>query len=137
MSKSAPVGCAWLLDDDRTLAKKIKSAVTDSGREIAFDPEGKPGVSNLLTIQSALTGRDLDVIVAGYEGRGYGDLKGDTAEIVIDAVRPIRERTAELLDDPAELRRLMGVGARKARATAAGTLSDVYERVGFVPLDQD
>lgn len=137
MSKSAPSGCVWLLDDDAVLARKIKSAVTDSEREIAFDEERKPGVSNLLTIQSALTGRSTDEIVTSYEGRGYGDLKSDTAEIVIDAVRPIRQRTNELLTDPGELRRLMTEGALKARTTAAQTLADVYERVGFVPIDRD
>ncbi|MDP1877577.1 MAG: tryptophan--tRNA ligase [Actinomycetota bacterium] len=135
MSKSSPGGCAWLLDDDKALAKKIKSAVTDSERDIVFDPERKPGVSNLLTIQHALTGASIDALVTGYAGRGYGDLKSDTAEIVVDAVRPIRERTFELLADPAELARTMAVGSRKARETAAGTLSAVYQRVGFVPLD--
>lgn len=136
MSKSSPTGCVWLLDDDKTLTKKIKSAVTDSEREIVFDPERKPGVSNLLTIQHALTGRAMDAIVAGYEGRGYGDLKGETAEIVVEAVRPIRERANELMADPAELRRLMSIGAHKARQTARGTLVDVYQRIGFVPLDE-
>lgn len=135
MSKSSPAGCAWLLDDDKVLARKIRSAVTDSERDIAFDPERKPGVSNLLTIQHALTGASIDSLVAGYAGRGYGDLKSDTAEIVVDAVRPIRERTFELLADPAELARTMAVGSRKARDTAAGTLAAVYERVGFVPLE--
>jgi len=135
MSKSAPTGCVWLLDDDKTLTKKIKSAVTDSERDIIFDPERKPGVSNLLTIQHALTGRSIDDLVASYSGRGYGDLKGDTAEIVVETVRPIRERVNELLADPAELRRLMTIGAHKARAVARQTLADVYERVGFVPLD--
>jgi tryptophanyl-tRNA synthetase len=77
----------------------------------------------------------MDDIVAGYEGRGYGDLKGETAEIVVEAVRPIRERANDLMADPAELRRLMSVGAKKARETARGTLADVYQRVGFVPLD--
>ena len=137
MSKSTPGGCVGLLDDDSVLAKKIKSAVTDSDRDIRFDEERKPGVSNLLTIQSAFTGLAIGEIVAGYEGKGYGDLKSDTADIVVDAVRPIRERTRALLDDPTELRRLMTVGAHKARAVAAGTLDDVYDRVGFVPLDRD
>ena len=137
MSKSAPSGCVWLLDDDKTITKKIKSAVTDSDRDIVFDTERKPGVSNLLTIQHALTGRSVDDLVAGYAGRGYGDLKGDTAEIVVDAVRPIRERVNELLADPAELRRLMTIGAHKARAVASATLDDVYQRVGFVPMDRD
>ena len=137
MSKSSPTGCVFILDDDRTITKKIKSAVTDSERDILFDPERKPGVSNLLTIQQALTGTPVDDLVAGYQGRGYGDLKGDTADIVVDVVRPIRERVSELMADPAELRRLMTVGAHKARETAAATLDDVYQRVGFVPLDRE
>ena len=135
MSKSSPAGCAFLLDDDKTLAKKVKSAVTDSEREVRYDMDAKPGVSNLLTIQSAITGRGMDVIVADYAGRGYGDLKADTAEIVVDFVRPIRERVDELMGDPAELRRLMTIGAHKARATASDTLDAVYQAVGFVPID--
>jgi tryptophanyl-tRNA synthetase len=94
-------------------------------------------VSNLLTIQSALTARPIDDLVNAYAGRGYGDLKGDTAEIVIEAVRPLRERVEELLGDPGELRRLMALGASKARATAVVTLDVVYDRVGFVALDRD
>jgi len=136
MSKSSPSGCAFLLDEDAPLAKKFKSAVTDSGREIVFDAENKPGVSNLLTIQSALTGRALDVIVAGYEGKGYGDLKTDTATIVLDFIGPIRARVNELMSDQDHLRHLMGVGARKAGATARETLAKVYDRVGFVAIDQ-
>lgn len=135
MSKSVPAGCVFLLDDDAVIAKKVKSAVTDSEREIRFDPQAKPGVSNLLSIQQALTGRSMPELEASYEGRGYGDLKGDTAEIVVDAVRPIRERVNALMADPAELRRLMMVGAHRARATAADTLDAVYDRVGFVPMD--
>jgi tryptophanyl-tRNA synthetase len=137
MSKSSPSGCAFLLDDDKVLAKKIKSAVTDSEREIVFDQERKPGVSNLLTIQHALTGEAIDALVAAYDGKGYGDLKGDTAELVVETVRPIRQRVEEYLQDPAELRRLMSIGAHKARATAGHTLDDVYQRVGFVPLDRE
>jgi tryptophanyl-tRNA synthetase len=137
MSKSSPAGCVFILDDDKTITKKIKSAVTDSERDIVFDPERKPGVSNLLTIQHALTGSSIEDLVAGYAGKGYGDLKGDTAELVVQSIRPFRERVTELMGDPAELRRLMAVGARKARATAAATLDDVYQRVGFVPLDHE
>lgn len=137
MSKSSPAGCAFLLDDDRTLAKKIRSAVTDSDRVIRFDPETKAGVSNLLTIQHALTDVPVDTLVAGYDGRGYGDLKADTAEIVIETVRPIRTRVAELMADQAELRRLMTVGASRARAAAAVTVERVYDAVGFVPLGVD
>ena len=137
MSKSAPVGCAFLLDDDATIAKKIKTAVTDSGREIAFDPANKPGVSNLLTMQQALTGMPMDELVASYTGRGYGDLKRETAEIVVEFIRPIRTRVSELMDDPAELQSLMAVGAHKAKITARQTLTAVYEAVGFVPLPAD
>jgi len=134
MSKSSPAGCVFLLDDDKTIIKKIKTAVTDSDRDITFDPERKAGVSNLLTMQQALTGRAMSDLVEDYADRGYGDLKSDTAEIVVEFVRPIRERVTELMGDPAELNRLMGVGAQKARHTAAQTLADVYQRVGFVPL---
>jgi len=135
MSKSVPAGCVFLLDDDAVITKKLKSAVTDSEREIRYDPAAKPGVSNLLSIQQALTGRSIAELETSYGGRGYGDLKGETAEIVVDVVRPIRERVNELLADTTELRRLMTIGAHRARATAAGTLDAVYERVGFVPMD--
>ncbi len=134
MSKSSAPGCVFLLDDDKALTKKIKSAVTDSEREIRFDPENKAGVSNLLTIQQALTGKSIDLLVQEYDGRGYGDLKGDTAEIVVDFVRPIRDVVNELMADPAELQRLMAIGAHKARATARKTLGDVYDAIGFVSL---
>jgi tryptophanyl-tRNA synthetase len=105
MSKSAATvaGLINLLDDPKVSAKKIRSAVTDSEREIRFDPETKPGVSNLLSIQSAVTGTPVDELVAGYAGRGYGDLKAETADAVISYVVPIQQRVAELLADPAEL----------------------------------
>ena len=134
MSKSSPTGCAFLLDGDAVLAKKFKSAVTDSEREIRYDAESKPGVSNLLVIQQALTGRSIAELEASYEGRGYGDLKTETAQIVIEALAPIRERVTELLDDPAELNRLMAIGAHKARASARHTLAAVYDAIGFVGL---
>ncbi|MFM8896539.1 MAG: tryptophan--tRNA ligase, partial [Actinomycetales bacterium] len=123
-----------LLDDDATIAKKIKTAVTDSGREVSFDPVGKPGVSNLLTMQQALTGTSMDDLVTGYQGRGYGDLKRETAEVVVEFVRPIRSRVQELMDDQGELQSLMATGAHKARITARQTLEAVYEAVGFVEL---
>jgi tryptophanyl-tRNA synthetase len=134
MSKSSPAGCAFLLDDDSTIAKKLKTAVTDSGREIAFDPIGKPGVSNLLSIQQALTGTSIDALVDGYAGRGYGDLKKDTAELLVEFIRPIRARVAEMMDDPAELQTQMSIGAHKARTTARHTLAAVYDAIGFVTL---
>ena len=113
MSKSAATeaGLISLLDDPKVSAKKIRSAVTDSEREIRFDPDAKPGVSNLLTIQSAVTGTDVDKLVEGYAGRGYGDLKKDTAEAVVEFVTPIKARVDELLADPAELEAVLAAGA--------------------------
>jgi tryptophanyl-tRNA synthetase len=135
MSKSAssPAGIIELLEDPARSAKKIKSAVTDTGREIVYDAEAKPGVSNLLTIYSALTGRTIEDLVAAYAGKGYGDLKKDLAEVVVEFVRPVQERTRQFLDDPAQLDKLLSVGAAKAGAVAAETLRTVYERVGFLP----
>jgi tryptophanyl-tRNA synthetase len=135
MSKSAssPAGIVELLDDPKAAAKKIRSAVTDSGREIRFDENEKPGVSNLLTIYAALTGRTIGDLVADYDGRGYGDLKKDLAGVVEDFVGPFRERTFELLDDPAELDAVLAEGAERAGGVAAQTLAQVYDRIGFVP----
>jgi tryptophanyl-tRNA synthetase len=134
MSKSAssPAGIVEMLDEPRVSAKKIRSAVTDSGTEIRFDEDKKPGISNLLTIYSALTGRTIDDLEAAYDGRGYGDLKKDLAEVVVDFVTPFRDRTLELLDDKAQLDAMLRRGAEKAAAVAERTLADVYERVGFV-----
>jgi tryptophanyl-tRNA synthetase len=131
-SASAPAGIVEMLDDPAVSAKKIRSAVTDSGSEVRFDPEQKPGVSNLLTIFSALTGRSLDDLVAAYDGRGYGDLKKDLAEVVVDVVRPFRDRATELLDDRTALDAILRSGAERAAAVAERTLADVYDRVGFV-----
>lgn len=131
MSKSSPGGCVFLLDDDKTMLKKIKSAVTDSDRDIVFDEAKKPGVSNLLTLQSAITGTSIANLVTQYEGKGYGDLKTDTAEIVHGTLAPIRDRVQELLKDRGELLRLIDLGGEKARAAAAPTIDLVYERVGF------
>jgi len=134
MSKSAssPNGIVELLDDPARSAKKIRSAVTDTGREVTFDPESKPGVSNLLTIYSGLSGRSVPDLVYAYEGKGYGDLKKDLSSVVADFVRPIQERTKGYLDDPAQLDKLLGIGAEKARSVAAVTLRNVYDKVGFL-----
>jgi tryptophanyl-tRNA synthetase len=132
-SSSSPAGIIDLLEEPARSAKKIRSAVTDTGREIVFDAEGKPGISNLLTIYSALSGRGIDELVAAYDGKGYGDLKKDLAEVVRDFVTPIQERTRGYLDDPAQLDKLLAHGAEKARAVASATLKTVYERVGFFP----
>jgi tryptophanyl-tRNA synthetase len=134
MSKSLPpAGCVLLLDDPKVTAKKIRSAVTDTGREVVADPEGKPGVTNLLTIHSALSGRGIGELEEHFAGRGYGDLKKELAEVVAEFVTPVRRRTQELLDDPAELQRTLTQGAARAREVAARTVADVYDKVGFLP----
>jgi tryptophanyl-tRNA synthetase len=134
MSKSASsaAGLVDLLEDPARAAKKIRSAVTDTGREIIFDPVAKPGVSNLLTIYSALTGRQIADLVAAYDGKGYGDLKKDLADVLTEFMRPIQQRTAVYLDDPAQLDKLLRIGAEKARAVATRTLKTVYDRIGFL-----
>ena len=134
MSKSAssPAGIVEMLDDPKASAKKVRSAVTDSDTEIRFDPEAKPGVSNLLTIYSALTGTGVGDLVDQYAGKGYGDLKKDLADVVVEFVTPFRERTLELLDDQTHLTAVLKAGAEQAGAVAEATLRDVYQRVGFV-----
>jgi tryptophanyl-tRNA synthetase len=135
MSKSASQGAGMinLLDEPRLTRKRIMSAVTDSEREIRFDPEAKPGVSNLLTILATLTEGTPSTLAAQYEGKGYGDLKKDLAGVVEDMVVAFQERTSSLLSDPAELDRLLAVGSHRARAVAADTLTEVRERMGFLP----
>ncbi len=135
MSKSAstPAGIVELLDDPKVSAKKIRSAVTDAEREIRFDPEAKPGISNLLTIYSALTDRKVSELEADYAGKGYGDLKKDLAEVVAQFVEPLRERVRTYQDDPAELDRVLSRGATRAREIAGATLAVVHERIGFLP----
>ena len=134
MSKSAATdaGLISLLDDPKKTAKKIRSAVTDSEREIRFDREAKPGVSNLLTIQSAVTGTDVDALVEGYAGRGYGDLKADTADAVVEFVTPIKARVDEMLADPAELESALTAGAARANEVSAKMLARVYDQLGFL-----
>ncbi|MGH8837188.1 MAG: tryptophan--tRNA ligase [Actinomycetes bacterium] len=132
-STSAPGGIIDLLDDPAVSAKKIKSAVTDTEREIRFDEERKPGVSNLLTIYSALSGRGLAELEASYAGHGYGDLKKDLADVVVEFVRPFQERAQGYLADQEGLDAILAAGAEKARLVAAETLATVYDRVGFVP----
>ncbi|WP_037356414.1 tryptophan--tRNA ligase [Amycolatopsis orientalis] len=135
MSKSAATGNGLieLLEDPKRSAKKIRSAVTDTGREVRFDREEKAGVSNLLTIYSALTDRTIADLETAYEGKGYGDLKKDLAEVLVDWVTPLQERVQSYLDDVAELDRILAAGARRAREVASATLALVYERIGFLP----
>jgi tryptophanyl-tRNA synthetase len=132
MSKSLPSGAVFLLDDPRTITKRLKSAVTDSDTDVRFDPDAKPGVSNLLTILAAFTDRDVHGLAKDYDGRGYGALKGDTAEAVVAFAEPFAARVAELVADPAELHRLMASGATKAREVAAVTVRTAYDRIGLV-----
>ncbi len=134
MSKSAETeaGLLKILDDPAVTAKKVMRAVTDADGEIRFDREAKPGVANLLTIYSVLAGRSVDDLVAEYAGRGYGDLKKGLAEVVTESFAPIRQRTLELLSDPAELDRILAAAAERASAVADATLARVYERVGFL-----
>jgi tryptophanyl-tRNA synthetase len=134
MSKSAtsPAGTLDLLDEPAVNVKKIRSAVTDTGREIRVDPL-KPGVSNLVTILAALTERSPAQVEQAFVGRGYGDLKAATAEAFVEAVTPFRERTLALLADRHSLETTLRAGAERARDAAAATLEAVYERVGFVP----
>ncbi|WP_420543065.1 tryptophan--tRNA ligase [Streptomyces niveus] len=135
MSKSAstPKGLVNLLDDPKVTAKKIKSAVTDTGTEIRFDAADKPGISNLLTIYSTLTGASIADLEKKYEGKGYGALKVDLAEAMVDFVTPFRSRTQEYLDDPETLDSILAEGAEKARTVAAETLAQAYDRIGFLP----
>jgi len=134
MSKSLPNGAVFLLDDPKVITKRIRSAVTDSGTDVRFDPVGKPGVSNLLTILATFTERDVDTVAKAYDGLGYGALKADTAEAVVAFAAPFAARVRELVDDPAELHRLMGQGAARARTVAAQTLATVYDRLGFIAV---
>jgi len=134
MSKSASSekGVVWLLDEPTVSAKKIKGATTDSEGSVRYDPKAKPGVSNLLTIYSALSGRAIAEIEAEYAGRGYGDFKGGLAEVVAETFGPIRERALELLADPAELDRVLAANADRAAEIADATLARAYDRIGFL-----
>jgi len=130
-SSSPPSGIVELLDEPKLNVKKIKSAVTDSGREIAFDEVNKPGVSNLLTILAALCDTPIDVLVEDFAGRGYGDLKKAVAEAVSDLAIPYRERTLELLNERTELEAILARGAERAREVAGKTVAEVYRKVGL------
>jgi tryptophanyl-tRNA synthetase len=134
MSKSgeSPQGIVWMLDEPKAMAKKIRSAVTDAEREVRFDQGEKAGVSNLLTILSAISGTPIPQLEASFEGRGYGDLKGETADAVVAEFEPIRTRALELLDDPAELDRVLAGNADRAAEIADATLAKVYDRIGFL-----
>lgn len=133
MSKSldSPQGTITVLDDPKEVVKKIKRAVTDSDGEVRWDPEGKPGVSNLLSILATCTGVEPKELVDKYDQ--YGPLKADTAEAVVETLRPVRERFAELSADPGAAQRILDSGAAKARRIAEVTMQRVREAIGLVP----
>jgi tryptophanyl-tRNA synthetase len=134
MSKSASSmsGVIELLDASEVTLKKFKSSVTDDGKEVKFDEKGKPGISNLLTIHSALSGRSIQEIETEFAGKGYGDFKSAVAEVVIAELEPIRDRTKQLMDDPAELVSLLKAGADKANEVASSTLKEAYTAIGLI-----
>jgi tryptophanyl-tRNA synthetase len=133
MSKSASsmAGVIELLDSPEVTLKKFKSSVTDDGKEVKFDEKAKPGISNLLTIHSALSGKSVSDLENEFSGKGYGDFKTAVAEVVIAKLEPIGKRTRELMDDPAELSRVLSNGAQKANEVASATLKAAYSAVGL------
>ena len=131
-SSSSASGVIELMDSPEINTKKIKSAVTDTGRDVIFDEKEKPGVSNLLTIYSALTGKTIEQSQEDFTGKGYGDFKGAVAEVVVDYLNPVREKANELLKDETHLKKLLSIGAEKAEAVASKTLSDTYKALGMI-----
>jgi tryptophanyl-tRNA synthetase len=134
MSKSSgsTAGVLEILDTPEANAKKIKSATTDAGREIKFDEKEKPGISNLLSIHSALSGQKISDLEDDFAGKGYGDFKAAVAEVVTDHLRPIRDRALELLDEEQHLVQVLHAGADKARAVASATVAESYKNLGLV-----
>jgi len=130
-STSSEQGAVYVIDPPDAIRKKFKTAVTDSGREVRYDPERKPGVSNLLEIMGVATGRSISEIEEEFEGKGYGDFKTAVGESVVELLTPIRERYEALRADERELQRLLAVGAEKARRVADPTLEAMYDRMGF------
>ena len=133
MSKSAPsmAGVIEFLDAPEVTLKKFKSSVTDNGKEVKFDEKLKPGISNLLTIHSALSGKSISDLESEFSGKGYGDFKAAVAEVVIAVLEPISKHTNELMDDPAELLRVLSNGAQKASEVASTTLKAAYSAIGL------
>ena len=136
MSKSAPEGCVFLMEKPEDIQRKFKRAITDSDTErcVRYDPENKPGVSNLMSIYAAVTGRTYDQIEAEFDGQGYGAFKPAVGEAVVECLRPIREETERILKDKAYLESVYKAGAEKAAYVAGKTLRKVYKKIGFVAL---
>ena len=134
MSKSnEPKGTINIMDDSSVTVKKIKSSVTDTDTEIRFDAENKPGVSNLLGIYSAVSGKSIKDLEAAFAGKGYGDLKTEVADAVIAVIEPIRQRATELLENTDELDSLLASGSARANELAEATLASVYDKIGLIP----
>jgi tryptophanyl-tRNA synthetase len=134
MSKSnEPKGTINIMDDSSVTVKKIKGSVTDADSEIRFDAENKAGVSNLLGIYSAVTGKSIKDLEASFAGKGYGDLKSEVADAVISVIEPIRSRATELLENTDELDRLLTSGSARANELAEATLASVFDKIGFIP----
>ncbi len=133
MSKSAASmsGVIELLDSSDVILKKFKSSVTDAGKEIKYDEKSKPGISNLLTIHSAFSGKSITEVENEFADKGYGDFKTAVAEVVNAELAPIREKTATLMQNPAELMRILKIGGEKANQVASETLKKVYEAIGL------
>ena len=134
MSKSnEPKGTINIMDETSVTVKKIKGSVTDADNEIRFDVDGKPGVSNLLGIYSAVSGKSVKELESTFAGKGYGDLKTEVADAVVSVIEPIRTRATELLADTKELDSLLASGADRANELAEATLASVYDKIGFIP----
>ena len=135
MSKSIPEGCVFLMEKPEDILRKFKRAITDSDTErcVRYDPQAKPGVSNLMQIYSAVTGQSMEAIEAQFEGKGYGAFKPAVGEAVVELLRPIREETERLLADKAYLEGVYRAGAERASRVAERTLRKVYKKVGFLP----
>jgi tryptophanyl-tRNA synthetase len=135
MSKStgSQAGVVDILDEPDVIAKKIRRAVTDTGSQIRFDAEKQPGISNLLTIASTMSGRSITDLETEYDGKGYGALKSDVVDLVVSFTTPIRQRTQQWLDDPEKLAVVLADGASRAREVAGPTLAAAYDAIGFLP----
>lgn len=130
-SRGAESGTVFMLDPPETIRKKVKTAVTDSGTDVRYDPEQKPGVSNLIELMTVVTGDSIADLEARYDGSGYGRFKQEVGDALVELLEPIQRRYQELRSDPGELERLLARGAAKAREASAPTLERMYEQMGF------
>ena len=133
-SRGAESGTVLMLDPPDAVRKKVRSAVTDSGTDVRYDPDGKPGISNLIELMTVVTGDSVQDVEARYDGSGYGQFKNDVADAIVELLGPIQQRYREIRSDVGELQRLLDVGAAKARAESAPTLHQMYKRLGFAKM---